>query len=72
LALVPTKVDAQILLEHFEEQFNLPALAVDGGDGGSGKAPMIGEKHQGALLGFVPDFDAAQEQIALAAAGQER
>jgi hypothetical protein len=24
---------------------------------------MIGEKHQGALLGFVPDFDATQKQI---------
>ncbi len=59
-----------ILFERFEEQFDLPALAIDGGDGGGGKAAVIGEKHQGALLGFVPDLDAAQEQIALAAAGE--
>ena len=31
---------------------------------------MIGKKHQGALLGFVPDLDAAQEQMACALAGQ--
>ena len=59
-------LDAEILLELFEKQFDLPALAVDGGDGGSGKAAMIGEKDQGALLGLVPDLDAAQEQIAFA------
>ena len=56
-------LDAEVLFERLEKQFDLPALAVDGGDGGSGKAAMIGEKHQGALLGFVPDLDAAQEQI---------
>ena len=56
-------LDAQVLLQRFEEQLDLPALAVDGGDGGGGKAAMIGEKHQGALLGFVPDFDATQKQI---------
>jgi len=63
-------LDAEVLLERLEEQFDLPALAVDGSDGGGGKAAMIGEKHQGTLLHFVPDLDAAQEQIALAAAGQ--
>jgi len=71
LALVPTKVlMREILFERFEEQFDLPALTVDSGDRGGGKAAMIGEKHQDALLRFVPDLDAAQEQIALAAAGQ--
>ena len=64
------RLDAQVLFERLEEQFDLPALAVDGGDGGGGKAAMIGEKHQGALLRFVPNLDTAQEQIALAAAGQ--
>ena len=47
-------LDAQVLLQRFEEQLDLPALAVDGGDGGGGKAAMIGEKHQGALLGSRP------------------
>ena len=31
----------QVLFERFEEQFDLPALAVDGGDGGRGKAAMV-------------------------------
>ena len=62
--------DAEVLFERLEEQFDLPALTVDSGDSGGGKAAMIGEKHQGALLRFVPDLDAAQEQIGLAAAGQ--
>jgi len=33
--------DAQVLLERLEEQFDLPALAVDGGDGGGSKAAML-------------------------------
>jgi len=62
LELVPTKIlMRRFLLQRFEEQLDLPALAVDGGDGGGGKAAMIGEKHQGALLGLVPDFDATQK-----------
>ena len=36
-------LDAEVLFERLEKQFDLPALAVDGGDGGSGKAAMIGE-----------------------------
>jgi opacity protein-like surface antigen len=31
-------LDAQVLLQRFEEQLDLPALAVDGSDGGGGKA----------------------------------
>ncbi len=31
---------------------------------------MIGEKHQSALLGFVPDFDATQKQIVVPTAGR--
>lgn len=62
-------LDAQVLLQRLEEQLDLPPLAVNIGDGGGGEAAMVGEKHQGALLGFVPDFDAAQEQVALAFAG---
>ena len=61
-------LDAQVLLERFEKEFNLPTLAIDSGDGGRSKIAVIGEKHQGALLGLVPDLDAAQEQIAFRAA----
>ena len=67
LALVPTKVlMRRFCLSALKKQFDSPALTVDGGDGGGGKVAMIGEEDQGALLGFVPDLDAAQEQIALA------
>ncbi len=65
-----TSFDAEVLFERLEKQFDLPAPTVDSGDRGGGKAAMLGEKHQGALLRVVPDLDAAQEQIALAAAGQ--
>jgi hypothetical protein len=44
-------------------------LAVDGSDGGSSEATMIGEKHQDTLLFFLPDFDAAQKQVQRAAPG---
>ena len=63
-------LEAEILLERFEEEFDPPAPTVDSGDRGGGKAARMGEQHQGALLRLVPDLDAAQEQIALAAAGE--
>jgi hypothetical protein len=62
-------LDAQILFQRLEEQLDLLALAVDGSDGGSSEAAMIGEKHQDALLLLVPHFDAAQKQVQIAAAG---
>jgi hypothetical protein len=68
-ACADESLDAQVLLQSFEEQLDLPALAVDGGDGGSSKVAVIGEKHQGALLRLVPDLDAVEEQIAFRAAG---
>jgi transposase len=71
LGLVPTKVlMRRFCFSALKKKFNLTALAVDGGDGGGGKSAMIGEKDQGALLGFRPSLDAAQEQIAFAAACQ--
>jgi hypothetical protein len=45
-------------------------MAVDGGDGGGGKAAMIGDKHHAALLFLVPDFDATQKQIVVPSAGR--
>jgi hypothetical protein len=61
--LCPQGLDTQVLLQRFEEQLDLPALAVDDGDGGGSKAAIIGEKHHTALLFLVPDFDATQKQI---------
>ena len=63
-------LDTQVLLERLEEGSICQRVAVDGGQAGGGKVAMIGEKHQGALLRFIPDFDAAQEQIATTLAGQ--
>ena len=34
-------LDAQVLLQRLEKEFNLPALAIDGGDGGGGKVGMV-------------------------------
>ena len=36
-------LDAEVLLQRLEEQLDLPALAVDGGNGGGGEAVMVGE-----------------------------
>ena len=60
-------LDAQVLFEGLEQEFYLPALFIDGGDGGGSEVTMVGEKDQGALLGLVPDLDAAQEQVAVCA-----
>jgi hypothetical protein len=37
-------LDPEVLLDGFEEQLDLPALAVDLGDGGSGQIEAIREK----------------------------
>ena len=64
-------LDAKILLQSFEKQFDLPALAVDGGDGGSGKAAMIGEEDEGAVEGVEFEEDEGKvcdpEEITVAA-----
>jgi hypothetical protein len=43
-----------------EEQFDFPALLVDGGDGGGAEFQQIGEQDDLALVVSVPDDDAAQ------------
>jgi hypothetical protein len=55
------------LLERLEEHLKLSVLAADGG---GSEGAMIGQKHQVALLLFVPDFDVPQEQISPAFPGQ--
>lgn len=40
-------LDLQVLFERFEEQLDLPAILVDGSNGGCAEAVVIGEKHQG-------------------------
>ena len=42
-----------MLLEHFEEEFDLPAVPVDSADGGCSKAKMVGKKLDLSLVLFV-------------------
>ena len=43
-------LDLQVLLQGLEEQFDLPAELVHTGDGGGGQLPLVGQKHDLALL----------------------
>lgn len=62
--------DAQILFQGLEGGFYSPAAFLNAGDGGCGGLTVVGEKYQGALVRLVPELDATQEQVVLAAAGQ--
>ncbi len=53
-------LDLEVLLERLEKELDLPALLVDGGDGGGPEVEMVGEQHDLALLLGVPDHHAAQ------------
>lgn len=37
--------DLELLLEQLEEQYDLPALLGDGGDGGSAQGEVVGQQH---------------------------
>jgi hypothetical protein len=50
----------EVLLEGLEEQFDLPAFAVDVGDGSGAEVEMVGEQHNFALVVFVPDDNAPE------------
>src|SRR3546814_6766858 len=41
------RLDAQVLLDPFEEQLDLPALAIQGADRRGGQGALIGEQHDG-------------------------
>ena len=56
-------LDLTGLLEGLEEQFDLPALAADSSDGGSGKFQMVDEQYQLSLVGFIEHHDAAQKDV---------
>lgn len=53
-------LDLQVLLEGFEEEFNLPPLAIDFGKGGGPEFEMVGEQHDFTLVVGIPYHDAAQ------------
>jgi len=48
-------LDLQMLFEHLEEEFDLPAIPIDTGDGGGPKAKVIGEKLDLPLVLLIPD-----------------
>src|SRR6202035_1994201 len=52
--------DPQVLLDPFEEQFDLPAAFVERGDGGRRQPELIGEEYQLLSRFGVPEADAPQ------------
>lgn len=58
-------LDFQILLERLEEQFDLPAILEDQGDGSGAKAEMVGEEHEDVARVLANSLNAAQEMGAL-------
>ena len=46
LAGAQKALDAQVLLDPFEEEFDLPAAFVECGDGGRRQSGVVGEEHQ--------------------------
>ena len=50
----------QILFQCLEEQFDLPALLVDGGDGGRAEIEQVGEQNNFSLVIRIPNDHAAQ------------
>lgn len=59
------RLDLQVLLERLEEQLDLPAILIDGGDGGRAEAVMIGEQHQGVSRVLADRLDPAQQMWTL-------
>ena len=53
-------LDAQMLLDPFEEQFHLPAVAVEFGDRGGGQLEVVGEEDQMMAIGQVLELDAPE------------
>ena len=52
--------DAQMLLDPFEEQFDLPAAAIELRDGQRGHGEVVGQKDQGLARGGIALADAAE------------
>lgn len=58
--------DFEVLFQGLEEEFDLPAVLIDCGDGRGAEFEVIGEEDDLALMFLVPDHDAAQFVRALA------
>ena len=66
LAGAKKHLDAQVLLDPFEEQLHLPALAIKIGNQFGLQAEVVGQKHQ-PFSGIVPDHHAAHRRGVLLA-----
>src|SRR6516164_5021851 len=53
-------LDLQVLLQGLEEQLDLPAVLVDGGDGRSPEGQVVGQEHEGGILLRGVDLDPPQ------------
>ena len=53
LACAEKVLDAQVLLDPFEEEFDLPAVLVKGCNGGGGQTGVVGQKDQSLACGGV-------------------
>ncbi len=53
-------LDAQVLLQIAEEDFDPPAFAIDLRDGGGTEAQVVAQQHQDFLAFLHPQFDAAE------------
>lgn len=60
-SLVPKQLDAQVLLDRFEEQFDLPALPLQVSNQFRLQGEIVGQKHQ-AFAGVVFNHHAAQDR----------
>lgn len=58
-------LDLQVLLERLEEQFDLPAILVDRGDGAGAETMMIGDEDENAAGVFTNRLDTAQQMRTL-------
>src|SRR5262245_21209614 len=55
----------QVLFQRLEKQFDLPALFVDGGDGGGAEIKQIGEQYDLPLVIRIPNYQPAQRSGAV-------
>lgn len=60
LARAQESLDPQVLLDPFEEQFHLPAVLVQSGDGQRWQGRVVGQEHQGLAGLWVLETDAVQ------------
>src|SRR6185437_13620692 len=60
LASADETLHGEVLFQRLEKQFDLPALFVDGGDGGGAEIEKVGEQNNLSLVVRIPDDHAAQ------------